>query len=76
MIIIKDKDFLKEEIKKRCTILEFAKMIGVERAYIYLILQGRKNITPKIAIKICQLTEHSFDSLFYIDDGIKNEPKK
>lgn len=74
MVVVKDMDKLKRTtVLRGFTQSELAKKIGVSRNTICSIFKGIRNPSPKIAVKICEQLNVSFEYIFFIEGVHKKE---
>lgn len=68
MIVVLNREALKEDtIKAGFSVTGLAKKVGCSKAHISSILNGERNPSAVIAVKICEQIKGNFDKYFFIE---------
>ena len=71
-IRLKDKEKLLSTMAKRgYGVNSFAAALGISRATLSMILNSKRNPSPKVAIEILERLALSFDDIFFIESDYK-----
>lgn len=72
ILLVDPVDFQKKVVMSGHSMRGFAKHIGISSPYMIQIANGNRNPGPKIAKKIVNGLECSFDEIFFVDSGCKS----
>ena len=66
MIIVKNPEQLKKDIRERCTLSKLAEKTGYTKSYVSLIVSGDRYPNSDIVVKICEFLDKQFEDYFFI----------
>ena len=77
MIVVKDMETLrKDTVLAGLSYAELAKDIGVSKTTIGSIYTGKRNPSPRVAMKLCERLNNQFERYFFIESVHKTEQKE
>ena len=66
-------DVNEEVIKMGLSARGFGKLAGIAHGQIHDILKGKRQVTARMAKRICTALDKDFDDIFFIENGYKSE---
>lgn len=77
MVVVRDMEKLRNDTAKAgLTYSNLAKSIGVSKTTIGSIYTGKRNPSPKVAVKICEILGVQFENIFFVSSVHKKEQRE
>ena len=77
MIVVKDMETLRKDIVlEGLSYSDLARDMGVSKTTIGSILTGKRNPSPRVAMKFCERLNKQFERYFFIENVHKTEQKE
>lgn len=76
-VCVKDlNNFIEKIVQSGFSYRQLAKETGISQTTISLIVNGERNPSPELAVKICKAIDCQFNDIFFIENDYKSNQKK